>query len=31
VMEYNPRKFTGDPASAARARDAMRAIFGFLI
>jgi arginase len=32
VMEYNPRKFMGDdPASAARARDAMRAIFRFLI
>ena len=31
VMEYNPRKFMGDSSSAAIARDAMRAIFGFLI
>ena len=31
VMEYNPRKFTGHPKSAAKSREAMRTIFGFLI
>lgn len=31
VMEYNPKKFTGNPTAASKSRESMRAILGFIV
>lgn len=30
IMEYNPKKFTGNPVAASKSRESMRAILGFI-